>query len=502
MFSFILVQGRSQESGAVTGRVIDSETKAPISFATLRFKNKSAGVITNANGDFQLPIRYLRLADTVIISCIGYNNKLLVTNQLLGTELNTIKLTTSATQLGEIQIRAKRPPRLSADRIIELAIERIPINYPKNPFSYLGYYRDYQLEDKNYINLNESIVEVFDSGFISSDPQDTKISLYEYRKNESFPRDPSKEIIYDNNKGNKFVPDATLYSFGGNELSILRIHDAIRNNKVLTYSFVNIFSVDFINNHFFKLKGTVLLHETPLYCISFESKFSVTGSKHNALGTIYIEKNSFAIHKMEYATYEKNSKGTNLLYELQLEYAKEDGLMYLNYISFNNIFKIRNSRDFRTLDILFDRSINAFVVKLNNEPEETSVANKDNYSIKFDHQNLEIRYIDISQLRNDNLVYVYLADRTFLSGAKSTEISSKLNIQFGDIKDKNGRRLNNVTFETVSQFRELFSQKRNTSVSIPSDLIFMSRDKPISQNEISPNAVKGNYWMNTPLKAN
>ena len=67
---------------------------------------------------------------------------------------------------------------MSAGRIVKEAIKRIPNNYPVDPFSYIGYYRDYQqvtdssyladmnFEDKHtYINLNEGVIQVFDAGF-------------------------------------------------------------------------------------------------------------------------------------------------------------------------------------------------------------------------------------------------------------------------------------------------------------------------------------------------
>jgi len=143
---------------------------------------------------------------------------------------------------------AHRKRTLTAYKIIELAIQNIPHNYPTHPFSYAAYYRDYQKEENEYLNLNEGIVGIFDEGFDTNDFRSTKIKLYQYRRNSDFRRDSMTAIAYDNNSlhGNKFIPTATVFPYGGNELSMLMAHDAIRNNKVDSYSFVNVFDTDFL----------------------------------------------------------------------------------------------------------------------------------------------------------------------------------------------------------------------------------------------------------------
>ena len=59
-------------------------------------------------------------------------------------------------------------------------------------------YREYQLKDSQYVNLNEAIIEVLDDGFDTDDFKNSRIKLFEYRMNHYFPRDKTKEIFYDN----------------------------------------------------------------------------------------------------------------------------------------------------------------------------------------------------------------------------------------------------------------------------------------------------------------
>ncbi|MET6991647.1 hypothetical protein [Sediminicola arcticus] len=45
----------SQEKDFINGKLIDSETKEPVVFATIRIKDLARGVISNADGGFKVP---------------------------------------------------------------------------------------------------------------------------------------------------------------------------------------------------------------------------------------------------------------------------------------------------------------------------------------------------------------------------------------------------------------------------------------------------------------
>jgi hypothetical protein len=230
-------QSRAQEPNVIQGRIISKSTNQPIPFATIKLKSKSAGVISNVEGDFKLPFKYKSLKDTIVISCIGFVSKLVPLNQLQDSLINTIKIEESLFVLKAVEITSKRKSELSAYKVVKTAIENIGKNYPRYPFSYDAYYRDYQLSKNEYINLNEAIVEIVDNGFETDDRTQSRIKLYEYQINDDFSRDSTTEVAYDNRE-KKFIPNAKVRSFGGNELTILRVHDAIRNYNTLSFSFV------------------------------------------------------------------------------------------------------------------------------------------------------------------------------------------------------------------------------------------------------------------------
>ncbi|MEM6844521.1 MAG: carboxypeptidase-like regulatory domain-containing protein [Bacteroidota bacterium] len=490
----------AQVPDALRGRVIDAATNASVPFATVKLKNRTQGVISNAEGGFQFPYRYKSQKDTLVISCIGYQNKIVPLDQLEDNSINIIKLETSTTQLAEVVIRARRErkKRLSAFRIVKKAINQIPVNYPQSDFTYEAYYRDYQLKDDRYINLNEAIVEVSDAGFHTNDERSTKIRLHAYRQNAEFQRDTSTAIAYDNSY-QKFIPDAKLKSFGGNELTILRIHNAIRNHALHTYSFVYTLAENFIRNHNFKLNDPILLNDVYLYAITCRSIKSKTGSSHFAKGTIYIEPDNFAIHKMVYEVYQRTKPEHKLLFDVQVEYVRRDSSMYLNYISFHNLFNMKNPSDFRVEDIVFDAIDRMFTITFNHWPTSASVLDTDNYKIKILGKKVDVERVTFDGW-NGNKIYVFLKENEKVDFIGNREaLGEEIQIEFENIKDLEGRILGEETFIVVNQFRELFVQQWGISVPEISDTLYIDKKIPLVQNTVVPQRENSSYWMNTPI---
>ena len=257
---------------SIKGRIIDSETDLPVPFASIKIKAKMLGVVSNVNGDFQIPLEYRVESDSILVSCIGYVTKTIAFKDLQDSVQNLIKISPSIGSLAEVVVSSKKRRNLSASKVLNLAIKNLEFNYPQKPYSYIGYYRDYQLLDTNYINLNEAIVEVYDQGFSSYDLTETLIELYEFKPNTDFPMDSSTTKPYDNEPAkygrgkNKYIPNAVLSPLGSSELSILRLHDAIRNYDRFSFSFVDVFINDFEKTICFKWR---------MRCISIRPPFIV-----------------------------------------------------------------------------------------------------------------------------------------------------------------------------------------------------------------------------------
>ncbi|MCL5129991.1 carboxypeptidase-like regulatory domain-containing protein [Algibacter sp. L4_22] len=513
----------AQDSDFVTGKLINAVDKTPISFATILIKNKGKGLISNNDGGFKIPVRLQKSADTLVISSIGFTSAEIPLSSLSKNTINTIVLKEKIEQLDEITVVAsKKKTRWDAKDIVQLALDNIPENYPFTPFSYVGYYRDYQIKGGDYLNLNEALMQVFDSGFATSDLKDTETRIYEYKKNIVFPRDSIAAKPYNDKNGSKLISSAKISAPGGNEYTMLRLSDAIRNYNVDSYDFVKRLDLDFANNHKFKLLPDTFIDNIPLYAIDI-SKWVLNT---RISGKIFISKGDFKIYKMEYAVYNKRESGKSkkkqsdsnvsekkrkdlgkLLYEIILEYQSYNGIMYPNYISFNNSFESLQPPKFFTSDAKINYSIdyiltfNSLELTFNNAPLLKKAMKKRNYALLYKDKKVKIDSIEVKK----NVVFLYLNKQVILDykqlQGSSQSVYDDIKIDIENLTDVNGNELHQRDYVSYNQYREFFVQELQINAEKPMDSLFMIKNRPIFKNQaIAPFNKLSDYWMNTPLR--
>ncbi|MFC4635840.1 carboxypeptidase-like regulatory domain-containing protein [Dokdonia ponticola] len=514
----------SQQDSFIEGRLIDEKEETPIPFATIRVKNKSKGLISNMDGGFKIPEKLQKLGDTLVISSIGYESQEIVLSNLNKEKINIIKLAAKVEALATVTIVGSKKKRkknskkkLTARAIIQTAIENIPDNYPFDPFSYVGYYRDYQIKEKEYVNLNEAIMGVSDPGFNYQDKKYTNIQLYTYKRNTNFRTDTIAARPYDYINNNKVIPNATLKGQGGNEYTILRLHDAIRNYNIDSYDFINRFDRDIIKNHRLKLLPETSIANTQLYVI----KMVKSQENYRAEGTIYISQSDFKIYKMEYTVFDTSSsrkkaalpqglaesivmekdKPKKLLYEIIVEYQLEDFKMYPNYISFNNAFDVLQPPKFKPTKAIADITKKRFELTFNNEPLRKDALRKNNYKLWYQNEKISLDSVSIRE--NKVLLYPKDPEIIFLKKIRESEESDKntLFIQVKNIEDIDGNMINEQESTTYYQYREFFVQELRLQEKLFSNTGYMSKNRPIFLNQpIKAPENMSDYWMNTPLK--
>ncbi len=534
-----------QEDDFIRGTLVDKNTNAPVVFATIRLQEKAIGVISNQDGGFRIPQRFMNLGETLVISCLGYKKKKIRLSDLSPDFNTTIRLEPQPLELQEAVLvgRRKKPP--SPRQIIKRAIERIPRNYPTVPFAYVGYYRDYQLKENEYINLNEALLHITDMGFGQNDLDHTKIQMYDYKANRDFKRDSIADNPYDYRTQQKIIKNAFLHDFGGNEFNILRIHDPIRNYDVNTFSFVNRLNKDLLRNHSFSRQRDAEINGKRMYVVqlekdqprndedgSFENNSNVNfrsvyglhdpsnlkrNSAFKAVGRFYVAQSTYAIHKFEYTLYDfngpktrksKNEDAENLIFELALGYEEHNGKMYLNYISFHNVFKVNRSY-FKVEKIVLDLERKCFVIRANKPPIFFVEQGEPNIHLKYRKKKMGIR--EIINTQNGILVYPeesaieeIIADYHRAGNAATPAAMERFfEFDFVNIKDVDGNLLNSFVFEEYHQFREFFTQQlvRDT-IRIPPIEAIMKKDRPIFKDQpiVRPDNFD-EFWMNTPLQS-
>ncbi|MEJ1240481.1 carboxypeptidase-like regulatory domain-containing protein [Chryseolinea sp. T2] len=493
----------AQPTETLTARVVDEKNEG-VPFASVRLIKYNSGVITNADGSFQIPAQHEFLTDTLVISCIGFRTRRVAMAGLDPSKQNTIRLQSSAVELTAVEIRAANNKRLTGSRIVERAIKRIPYNYPTSPFAYIAYYRDYQLKDNQYVNLNEALVQVIDGGFETDDQLKTRVQLIEYRQNPAFTIDTVARQPYDNRK-RKFIPNATLKNFHGNELATLMVHDPIRNHEVVSFSFINKFDRDFLYNHRFSMAGRIVEDGRELYIVSFVSNDRVSGTEHQAIGRLFIEKENYRIHKLQYSTNEWQEHKAVPIYTVNVEYALRAEKMYLNYISFNNTFRMGNANDFRVLSAHQSTDSAGFIVRFSHEPT-MSALEPGYYDFRINGKRVDVRKVVFTEGKAGNPKYhlevlVLPRHKSEFDKELKESVMKSMTIDFHGITDLAGREINIPTYIDATQYREIFVQQLLNSNTKPKQYPEMNKNTPLYAIPGTENHdASSKYWMNTPLK--
>lgn len=519
---FLLNNIYSQQSNKYIFRVLDKETKEPISFATILLKNQNIGTHADYDGFFQLP-ELISINETFVVSAIGYNAEEFILSNYSKNAVNEIYLTKAVYVLDNIIIKAQKSKKknLEPKEIVQKAIDEMLNNYPINAYSYIAHYRDYLQpkndiykksknlkEDVKYLNLNEGVVEVFDSGFKSEPVSDVnnQVALYEFKLNDKFLVDTTLIMPYDNFNA-KFSKGIRIESFGGNELNILKTANPVRNYKSHSISFINTFYSDFVKNHYFKLEGKKLSQKDTLYEISFRSIKAKTTKIHKSNGKIYISKNNFAIFKLNYYLFLDGIK--NPKYSLNLEYKPNNGKMYLDYISFNNLLEIKNTEQTELNYIGYITENNTLVFSFNNPVNYDSIKYwKKKISLFFDKKRLKIAKISIQKpnFSSQNTPFLLISIensklKSYLENNKNTEdFLDRISIHFKKAKDNNQFLINEAPSFKFYQFRELFVQKIFIHKTLPNDKIFIDKNLPLLKANLAPFDFKNDFWIHTPLK--
>lgn len=498
-----------QQAHETKFQVLEKLSEKPVIYATVILVNANIGVVSDDNGNFRIPAIYRKRNDTLKISSIGYNTLLVPLISQNDSAMNKIFMDIKIEALDEVEvISRKKEKKIRAHRIVKEAIDRIPENYPSQPFSYIGYYRDYQqvsnnsylsdvsIEDNNaYINLNEGIIQVFDAGFgtdrLKNDLNQTV--LYEFKSNSNFHVDSLLTIPYDN-QNQKYLDGVVITPLGGNELNLLNLTDAIRNYNRMSFSFAHVFSRDFVLNHTFTLDKIVYFDDQPLYQISFESGSRGGHPDYKSRGTISISKENFGIYAIDYKLY--NVSKRELLYRVNLAYKMENGLYYLNYITFNNYFEVKAGEYFKIEQVDYAHEYSSFLIYFNEEVDSRSLKPiKKKFDFLYNEDSLHI--IDIILVKPDIVRVVIQSsleiDKAIFNGEVRYEIKQ--------LKDIKGRVLNKQDLIRADQFREIFVQKVFPNAELDSSYNFIQKDEPLKSSKKNVFKGKEKYWINSPLKS-
>ena len=242
------------------GSILDSKTKNELPFASITVSGTTISTISNTEGKFSIKIPSEKSNSNLIISFLGYKNKVIPIKQLKQ-EKNILYLEPSNTLLEEVVVQAR-----DANMIFLSVLNNRLQNYGNEPIQMTGFYRETIRKRRTYVSLSESIVDIQKQPFsvVSGD----KVTLLKGRKNTDYTK-----------------LDTVNFKLQGGPYSALFI-DLIKNPSF-------IFSENAFELYDFSLEDITHINDNQVLVLTFKQKPSYEEPLY--YGKMYIDAKSLAV---------------------------------------------------------------------------------------------------------------------------------------------------------------------------------------------------------------
>ena len=255
-----------QDLITIRGKIVDSETKAPLIFASVMVKESNVGIVTNIDGEFALKIS--PSATDIEISYLGYRNLTVSISSLKDKGgMNTIELEPAPIPIREIIVKPVDP-----EDIVSKAISRIQQNYESVPNLMTAFYRETIRKNRSYISIGEAVVEIFKAPY-SNDLRYDGARIYKGRKSSDVQK-----------------MDTVLFKLQGGPVSVLQL-DIVKN----TESILTLEAMEYYN---YSISGVIEIDDNPHYIIDFKQKPDVEHPLF--MGSLFINTQTYAITEAEF----------------------------------------------------------------------------------------------------------------------------------------------------------------------------------------------------------
>ncbi len=337
----------------IKGTITDEETGEGVSFAHIGVCAKSIGAVANEIGAYEFHIPASVFNDTLCATAIGYETFKMPISKLKNSSSFQILLKPQISYLEDILIKDEK---ITGRRVVAKAISRIRKNYPKNPFTLTGYYRDYLKKNDEYISFLEGVLTIDDQGFNkSTDKSNIKIDQLRYSKNYiKYFTEYVKEFDKDSTK---LLMHGISPAFKGNEFSNLYYHNPIRNHGH-SVPFIGIFDTFSERSYDFEIEYYTYVDDKEVYVINIAPSKNFRFTHVSIKGKLFIRTDNYAIVKFNYAYYVTKRLETKKWFELNVEYREFEDKMYLKYYSFMNYFKLLTIEEIAEMSVFREFFVN------------------------------------------------------------------------------------------------------------------------------------------------
>jgi hypothetical protein len=309
------MQAQNEENFFIIGGVVkNAKNKKNIEYVNISVEGTNITTIANEDGAFVLKISNELDVNEIELSCMGYYNaKYTIPRSNL---LNQIfYLSPHPIELKEIEILSWKNP---VD-LIEIAIDKIEVNYSHTPNLLKAFYRETIQKRKKYINISEAVMEIYKSSYQKNAIGD-KVQILKGRKLLS----PDKKDTL------------AVKLLGGPNIAVFI--DIVKNPDVLL-------DKEFLSFYSYKLGESVSINDRLQYTVHFKPQ--IIASQPLYSGIFYIDQKTLSFTRVEFTMEMRDkTKVTELILRNKpnglrftpdevsyiVSYQQQDDKSYLNYI--------------------------------------------------------------------------------------------------------------------------------------------------------------------------
>ncbi len=255
-----------QDIITIRGKLVDSQTKAPLVFASVTVKESNVGIVTNIDGEFTLKVS--PSATELEISYLGYKNLSIPVSSLKEDGgKNTIEMEAAPIPIKEIIVRPVDP-----ELIVEKAIGSIADNYESVSNLMTAFYRETIRKNRTYVSIGEAVVEIFKAPY-ANDIRYDGTRIYKGRKSSDVEK-----------------MDTILFKLQGGPVTVLQLDIAKNTESILTKQAMEYYD--------YSISGVIEIDGKPHYIVDFVQKPSVDHPLF--VGSFFINMETYAITEAEF----------------------------------------------------------------------------------------------------------------------------------------------------------------------------------------------------------
>ncbi len=168
LFVIFLQFGAVAQQEMITGKIIDQTTQKPIPQASLTVNNRQKGTVTNNEGQFMLLLAEVQDADSIRISCIGYESVTLKVSKLKSGKEIVISLVPQVFDLNEVVIKPQSIGAILAEAIATTNA-LLPVTTNLN-----AYYKEFAYTDGKLYKYADAAVDYT----VNNSGKKTKVEMH------------------------------------------------------------------------------------------------------------------------------------------------------------------------------------------------------------------------------------------------------------------------------------------------------------------------------------